>query len=109
MSENIVTLTDQDFTTRIQGAELPVIVDFWASWCGPCRMMAPVIEELAQDYAGRMLVGKVNVDENRQTAASFGITSIPTLVLFKDGKEVTRFMGFRPKEEILRVFSEHLA
>ncbi len=109
MSENIVTLTDQDFTTRIQGAELPVIVDFWASWCGPCRMMAPVIEEIAQDYAGRMLVGKVNVDENRQTAASFGITSIPTLVLFKDGKEVTRFMGFRPKEEILRVFSEHLA
>jgi thioredoxin 1 len=108
MSNNIMTLTDQNFATELQKAELPVVVDFWASWCGPCKMLGPVLEELAADFSGKLLVGKLNVDENRQTAGEYGVMSIPTLILFRDGKEVARVTGFRPKEELERFFNQYL-
>lgn len=108
VSGKLMTLTDQNFATELQKAELPVVVDFWASWCGPCKMLAPVLEELAADFSGKLSVGKLNVDENRQTAGEFGVMSIPTLVLFRDGKEVARITGFRPKEELERFFNQHL-
>ncbi|MDN5376496.1 MAG: thioredoxin 1 [Thermacetogenium sp.] len=108
MSGDIRTLADDNFAAELQKAELPVIVDFWASWCGPCQMLAPVLEELAADYSGRVLVGKLNVDENRRTAEEFGVMSIPTLIMFRNGREVARISGFRPKEELARFIDQHL-
>jgi thioredoxin 1 len=95
----IVTLTDADFDTQVKTRPL-MVVDFWAEWCGPCRMIAPVLEELADEYADRMTVGKVNVDENRQTTARFGIRSIPTLMFFRDGNRVDQVIGAHPKDTI---------
>ncbi|HAF17925.1 MAG: thioredoxin [Thermacetogeniaceae bacterium] len=108
MSAEILTLTDQDFGTQLQQENLPVLVDFWAGWCGPCRMVAPVLEEIAQENAERMRLGKLNVDENPQTAEKYGIMNIPTMILFKNGKEVTRIIGFRPKSEIIRSLEPYL-
>jgi thioredoxin 1 len=108
VSGNIITLADDNFAAELQKAELPVIVDFWASWCGPCQMLAPVLEELAADYSGRVLVGKLNVDENRRTAEEFRVLSIPTLIMFRNGREVARISGFRPKEELVRFIDQHL-
>lgn len=108
MSGDIRTLADDNFVAELQKAELPVIVDFWASWCGPCQMLAPVLEELAADYSGRVLVGKLNVDENRRTAEEFRVLSIPTLIMFRNGREVARISGFRPKEELARFIDQHL-
>jgi thioredoxin 1 len=96
---NIVTLTDADFETQVQAAPL-MLVDFWAEWCGPCRMIAPVLEELAGEYGGRLMVGKLNVDENRQVPARFGIRSIPTLMFFRDGSRVDQVIGAHPKGTI---------
>jgi thioredoxin len=98
-SGNILTLTDADFDAQVKGQPL-VVVDFWAEWCGPCRVVAPVLEELAGEYSGRLVVSKVNVDENRQTAAKFGIRSIPTLLFFKDGSRVDQVIGAHPKGTI---------
>ena len=109
MGAEIITLSDRDFNAHLKDAKLPVFVDFWAGWCGPCKMLAPVIEELAQDYGQRIQIAKLNVDENRETAEKFGILSIPTMILFKEGNEVTRITGFRPKREIARFIDEHLA
>lgn len=109
MEGKIVTLTDANFETEIKKATLPVLVDFWASWCGPCQMLAPVLEELADEFSGRLMLGKLDVDENRRTAASFGVMSIPTLILFRNGSEVTRITGFRPKEELSRLINQALA
>ncbi|MGE5552569.1 MAG: thioredoxin [Betaproteobacteria bacterium] len=93
-----VTLTDATFAAEVvECRETPVLVDFWASWCLPCRAIAPLVEELAVEYEGRLKVGKLNVDENPQTAAAYGIMSIPTLVLFKDGEPVDRIVGAQPK------------
>lgn len=108
VSAEILTLTDQDFGTQLQQENLPVLVDFWAGWCGPCRMVAPVLEEIAQENAERMRLGKLNVDENPQTAEKYGIMNIPTMILFKNGKEVTRIIGFRPKSEIIRSLEPYL-
>ncbi|MDN5331042.1 MAG: thioredoxin 1 [Tepidanaerobacteraceae bacterium] len=96
-----ITLTDDNFEQEVLNSDMPVLVDFWAPWCGPCRMMAPVIDELAVEYEGRIKVGKLNVDENPNSASAFGIMSIPTLILFKDGQPAKKMIGFRPKNEIV--------
>lgn len=93
-------ITNQNFKEEVLNSTLPVLIDFWAPWCGPCRMMGPVIEELAQDYEGKVKVGKVNVDEESELAQAFQIVSIPTIVLIKNGKIVNKVIGYRPKEDI---------
>jgi thioredoxin 1 len=90
------TVTDADFNRVVLKAKKPALVDFWAPWCGPCQMVAPVVKELAQEYAGRVLVAKLNVDENPDTAGRFGVKSIPTLILFRRGKEIDRVLGAQP-------------
>jgi thioredoxin 1 len=95
----ILTLADADFDAQVKAQPL-LVVDFWAEWCGPCRMIAPVLEELVGEYGDRLAVGKVNVDENRQTAARFGIRSIPTLLFFRDGARVDQVVGAHPKGTI---------
>jgi thioredoxin 2 len=97
-----VTITDANFSAEVDHSPLPVLLDLWAPWCGPCRSMAPVIEELAQELAGRIRVAKLNVDDNPSTAARFGVQSIPTLLLLKGGKEVDRLVGVRTKAELSR-------
>ena len=95
-----IKLTDQNFEQEVLRADLPVLVDFWASWCGPCRMLAPVIAEIAEEYAGKVKVGKVNVDEQPNLANRYGIASIPTVMLFKNGEVVNTSLGYRPKNEL---------
>ncbi len=104
-SNKPITLTDANFDQVIRSSQVPVLVDFWAVWCGPCRMVAPVVEQLAQDYAGRALVGKLNVDENQGVAAKYGIMSIPTLMIFRNGQVVDRIVGAQPAP----VLRQHLA
>ena len=93
---NIITLTDADFDTQVKAHPL-LLVDFWADWCGPCRVIAPVLEDLAAEYGGRLVVGKLNVDDNRQTAVRFGVRSIPTLMFFKNGAQTDQVIGAHPK------------
>ena len=93
-------ITKDNFESEVTNSSIPVLVDFWADWCGPCRMLAPVIDELAGEYEGRVKVGKVNVDEQPQLAAQFGVASIPTLILFRDGKATATSVGVRPKAQI---------
>jgi thioredoxin len=97
-----IVVTDASFPADVERSPLPVLVDAWAAWCGPCRMIAPVIEELAAEMAGRVRVAKLNVDENPATAARFGLRSIPTLLIFNQGREVDRIVGVQPKSEISR-------
>ena len=97
-----IAVTDASFTADVERSPLPVLVDAWAAWCGPCRMIAPVIDELAGEMAGRLRVAKLNVDENPATAARFSLQSIPTLLVFKGGREVDRVVGVQPKSEIVR-------
>ena len=107
MSQPVV-ISDQDFEAEVLRASGPVLVDFWAPWCGPCRRVAPVVEELAQEYSGRLKVAKLNVDENPQTPAKYSVMSIPTLILFKGGQVLTQIVGARPKEEFKKVLDEAL-
>src|SRR5947208_12612145 len=93
-------VTDQNFESEVINAETPVLVDFWAPWCGPCRMVAPIVEELAGEYDGRVKFVKLNTDENPQIASKYGIRSIPTLLVFKGGEVAGQIVGFRPKSDL---------
>jgi len=97
-----VEVNDSSFDQMVLQSKTPVLVDFWAAWCGPCRMVAPIVEELAGEYAGKVTVVKLNVDENPKTASQYGVMSIPTLLVFKDGAPVSNIVGFRPKVELKR-------
>lgn len=99
MAENVLEFTDDSFEADVLKSDQPVLVDFWAPWCGPCKMIAPTIEELASDYAGKVRVGKMNIDETPQTANSNQITAIPTVLLFKNGEVIEKFVGITPKEK----------
>lgn len=100
-SSGPVIVTDSNFDSSVASAELPVLLDLWAAWCGPCRMIAPIIEQLADELSGRVVVGKLDVDANPVTASRFGVQSIPTLLILKDGKEADRLIGLQSKEAIL--------
>ncbi len=91
---NTATFTDQNFSDSVMKSDKPVMVDFWATWCGPCVMAGPVVDELADDYTGKVVIGKLDVDANQATAQQYGVMSIPTVIMFKDGKEVARKVGF---------------
>ena len=101
MSE--IVLTNQNFESEVMQSDIPVLVDFWAVWCGPCKMLAPIVAEIAQEYEGKVKVGKVNVDDESALAGRFGISSIPTLILFKNGQQAAVSVGVRPKEELVQM------
>ncbi len=101
MSE--IVLTNQNFEAEVMQSDIPVLVDFWAVWCGPCKMLAPIVSEIAQEYEGKVKVGKVNVDDEPALAGRFGISSIPTLILFKNGQQAAVSVGVRPKEELVQM------
>ena len=101
-----VVLTVENFETEVLKCDIPVLVDFWATWCGPCRMIAPIIEEIANDYEGKIKVGKINVDEQGELAVKYGISSIPTLLLFKGGEVVKKTLGYMPKDAVEKFINE---
>jgi len=101
-------VTDATFENDVLKSPLPTLVDFWAEWCSPCRMIAPVVEEIARDYSGRLQVVKINVDANPRTPARLGIMGIPTLILFKNGQEIDRMVGYHPKPELEEFLLAHL-
>lgn len=108
MSEFVRDVTDQDFEQEVLQSEQPVLVDFWAAWCAPCRMIAPTVAQVAQDYSGRAKVVKLNVDDNRETSARFNIRGIPTLLLFKDGEVKDQIVGATSKDQISRLIDAQL-
>ena len=97
-----ISINDSNFDQTVLQAETPVLVDFWAPWCRPCLMVAPILDELAEEYSGRVNIARLDVDQNPKTAAKYSIMSIPTMLLFKKGKPITNIIGFRPKEELKR-------
>lgn len=111
MAQNgkLITVTDSDFAEKVENSKGLTIVDFWAAWCGPCRIIAPVLEQLAEEYEGKVTIAKLDVDTNVQTSARFGVRSIPTLIFFKDGEVVETVVGAVPKQQIERRIQAHLA
>ena len=103
-----VEVTDTNFQTEVLKSDTPVLVDFWAEWCGPCKMIAPIVEELAREYDGKLKVGKVDVDSNQQVSMQFGVRSIPTLLIFKHGKVVDQVIGAVPKRLLAEKIAKHL-
>ena len=108
MSDDILTLSDATFDEAIGGSDTPVLVDFWAEWCGPCKMIAPVLEDIAKEHGGRLQIAKLNVDDNPDTARRFDVMSIPTLLVFKDGKQVKRLVGAKGKGQLLQDLAEFI-
>jgi thioredoxin 1 len=106
---NMVTLTDGNFSEQVLKSATPVVVDFWAEWCGPCKMLAPVLDELAGEYDGKVKIGKVNIDEFQQLAINYGINSIPTLLFFKNGQVADQVIGMRSKRDLKASFDRVLA
>ena len=109
MSENIMTVSDSSFESDVLKSDMPVLVDFWAEWCGPCKMIAPTMEAIARDYSGRLRVAKLNVDENNSTPERYGVRGIPTLLLFKGGQVKDQLVGNHPRSNIERLLEKHLA
>ena len=108
MSEKIETLTDATFDENVKGSDVPVLVDFWAEWCGPCKMITPVLEEIADEQAGKVRIAKLNIDDNLDVTRRFDVMSIPTLILFKDGEPAARLIGAKPKVALLEEISAYL-
>jgi thioredoxin 1 len=108
MSDKIETFTDATFEESVKSSDVPVLVDFWAEWCGPCKMISPVLEEIAQEHAGKIRIGKLNIDDNLDVTRRFEVMSIPTLILFKDGEEQARLIGAKPKGQLLEEISAYL-
>lgn len=106
MAGNVLELTAESFSAEVENSPIPVFVDFWAEWCAPCRRLAPIVEELSNEYAGKVKFCKVNVEEESELAQRFGIRSIPTMIIFKDGKPVNQLIGLQPKSEILKVLDQ---
>lgn len=109
MATKPVQITDATFAQEVLESEIPVLVDFWAPWCGPCKMVAPVLEEIAGEKTGQLKIAKLNVDDNPGSAGQFGVMSIPTMILFHGGKAVGQLVGFRPKTELSRILDNALA
>lgn len=108
MAEGVLELTDDNFEAEVLESEQPVLVDFWAPWCGPCRALAPTIEELAGEYSGKVRVGKLNTDENPQMAVKYGISGLPAVLLFKAKEEATRVLGLNPKQKYDEIIAQHV-
>jgi len=108
MSDNVLTITKENFENEVIRSDKPVLIDFWAAWCGPCRMVAPIIDSIAAEYNGKAKVGKINVDEQNELAEQFKIMSIPTLIVFKNGKIAESVMGARSKESIADMLNKYL-
>ncbi|HEY0984229.1 MULTISPECIES: thioredoxin [unclassified Schlesneria] len=108
MAGNVAEFSDAGFQSDVINSKEPVLVDFWAPWCGPCKMLGPTIEELAKDYSGRAKIGKVNIDDNQDVASEYGVSSIPTVIVFKNGQIVDRFVGVTPKSRLSAAIDKHL-
>ncbi len=108
MPGNTVTISDQNFQTEVIQSSTPVLVDFSAEWCGPCKMLAPVIEELADEYVGRIKVGRLDIDDNRQSPGQYSVQGVPTLIIFQNGQPVKKFVGLTPKDKITEALDQLL-